>query len=111
MHYLHTLFINFMTSILLTCLIYTTILIILNSLFSLNNKTERNITDNYECGFYPLVSSSFNYKSNFLAVVLHFVLFEQELIIVLIYIFGLATTSSTIIILVFLILLYLDLLL
>jgi NADH:ubiquinone oxidoreductase subunit 3 (subunit A) len=92
-------------------LIYVILLVVLSSIFSMSiiGTLSSSSSDNYECGFYSIMSSSLKYRFNYWLIVLHFVLFEQELFIALMIIYGIHSLSSIILILLLLILLFIDL--
>ena len=68
------------------------------------------LSDNFECGFYPILMSMLKYKLNYWILTIYFIIFEQELILVLLLTFCIKTFNENIILCFLLGLLFLDLL-
>ena len=67
------------------------------------------LSDNFECGFYPMLLSMLKYKLNYWILTIYFLIFEQELILVLLLTFSMKTLNENIILCFLLGLLFLDL--
>jgi NADH:ubiquinone oxidoreductase subunit 3 (subunit A) len=88
------------------------ILFCVTSIFSLIDCYTFNIillSDNFECGFYPILMSLLKYKLNYWILTIYFMIFEQELILVLLLTFCIKTFNENIILCLLLGLLFLDL--
>ena len=46
-------------------------------------------SSNFECGFYPILTSYLRYRFNYWLILIHFLISEQELILALLFLFGL----------------------
>ena len=94
-------------------LIYLMILYLLSCLFSLVTLSGllSSTSTNFEGGFYPVINSLIRYRFNYWLIVIHFVIFEIELLLILLYLFSYQTFNSSILLLVLLVMLYIDLLL
>ena len=75
---------------------YCFLLLSLSSIFSIGlfGSIISLTSDNFECGFYPILSSMLKYKINYWMITIHFLIFEQELILVLLLTFGLKTLNE-----------------
>jgi NADH:ubiquinone oxidoreductase subunit 3 (subunit A) len=67
-------------------------------------------SDNFECGFYTIVTSSMRYRFNYWMIIFHFLIFELELLMSLFLIFGLITINSNNMVCILLSLLFIELL-
>ena len=67
------------------------------------------ISNNFECGFYSIIISSLRYRFNYWLILFHFLIFEQELILALLLIYGISTLNSNVIIVVVYIISFIDL--
>jgi NADH:ubiquinone oxidoreductase subunit 3 (subunit A) len=83
-------------------------LLIVNMLFSIKSSISSNSSINYECGFLPLFSSNLTFKYHYWSSLIHFILYEQELILALLLVFG-ALSSSNLIVVLLLCMLFVDL--
>ena len=83
-------------TILITISIIITILITINIIFSimLCGKVVASTSENFECGFYSLISSLMRYRYNYWIIIIHFIIFEQELILSLFLIFGIHSFNT-----------------
>ena len=91
--------------------IYSMILFCVTSSFSLFDfSLIILLSDNFECGFYPILMSMLKYKLNYWILTIYFMIFEQELILVLLLTFCIKTFNENIILCFLLGLLFLDLL-
>jgi NADH:ubiquinone oxidoreductase subunit 3 (subunit A) len=63
-------------------------MLLANMLFNCNQNAMAAITEAYECGFYPITIATLRYQFTYWFVILHFILYEQELLIALLLIFG-----------------------
>jgi len=91
---------------------YSMILFSVTSIFSLCfSNPYILLSDNFECGFYPILLSMLKYKLNYWILTIYFLIFEQELILVLLLTFSMKTLNENIILCFLLGLLFLDLLL
>ena len=88
-------------------IIYSIILFFISCIFSFNNPYIL-LSDNFECGFYPILISIMKYKLNYWILTIIFLIFEQELILVLILIFSMKSLNENIILYFLLGLLFLD---
>ena len=66
---------------------------------------------NFEGGFYPVLNSVIRYRFNYWMITIHFVLFEIELLLSILYLFSYQTFHSSILLLFLFIMLLIDLLL
>lgn len=57
------------------------------------------LSDNFECGFYPRLLSMLKYKFNYWILTIYFLIFEQELILILLLTFSISTFNEYLIIL------------
>lgn len=96
---------------LICILIYCLILFIISLIFSINLSINifSLISSNFECGFYSIIISSLRYRFNYWLILFHYILFEQELILSLLIIYGIHTLTSNLIIIFLLIFLFIDL--
>ena len=88
-------------------IIYCLILFSITDIFSLIHFIL--LSDNFECGFYPRLLSMLKYKFNYWIITIYFIIFEQELILVLLLLFGIKTLNENIILFILLVLLIIDL--
>lgn len=79
------------------------------SLVSMSNLPS-SVSSNFECGFYPVLSTQLKYRFHYFFVVVHFIIFEQELLICILYIFSNATVISSLFLIILLAILFVDLL-
>ena len=89
-------------------LFYSMILFSVSSIFSFSNPYIL-LSDNFECGFYPILLFSLLYRINYWILTIYFLIFEQELILVLLLTFCMKTFNENIILCYLLGLLFLDL--
>ncbi len=94
-------------------MVYFVILYMISCLFSLVTLSGllSSTSLNYESGYYPVLSSNIRYRFNYWLITVHFVIFEIELLLVLLYLFSSQTFNSTILLLTLLGFLFFDLLL
>ena len=87
-------------------------LLLLSSIFSISlyNSVSSSTSDNFECGFYSIVSTSMRYRFNYWMVIFHFLIFELELLMSLFLIFGLVAINSNNMVCILLSLLFIELL-
>ena len=52
-------------------------------------------SDNFECGFYSILTSSLRYRFNYWMIIIHFLIFEQELILALLWIFSITINLNS----------------
>jgi len=92
--------------------VYIVILQIISSLFSLTTLSGllSSTSNNFESGFFAVQTSQVRYRFSMWMIVIHYVLFEIELTLVLLYLFSFITFSSQILLLILLTFLLLDLL-
>ena len=50
-------------------------------------------SSNFECGFYPILTSYLRYRFNYWLILIHFLISEQELILALLFLFGLNSNN------------------
>ena len=67
------------------------------------------VSDSYECGYYSIINSSLRFQFNYLFILLHFIVYEQELVLALLLSFSIPTYTSLIVI-GLLVILYIDIL-
>lgn len=86
----------YISLIFLSSFIYFIILITLSTIFSISlyNTISSSTTDNFECGFYSILTSSMRYRFNYWMVIFHFLIFELELLMSLFVIFGFVSFNS-----------------
>lgn len=75
---------------------YSIMLFSVTSIFSFSNPHIL-LSDNFECGFYPILISMLKYKLNYWILTIYFLIFEQELILVLLLTFSMKTLNENII--------------
>ena len=92
--------------------IYFIILLTLSTIFSISlyNTISSSTSDNFECGFYSIVTSSMRYRFNYWMVIFHYLIFELELLMSLFIIFGLVSFNSNNMVCILLSLLFIELL-
>lgn len=93
--------------------IYMFILYIISCIFSLITLSGllSSTSLNFEGGFYPVLNEKIRYRFNYWLITIHFVIFEIELLLILLYLFSYQTFNATILLMSLLILLFFDLLL
>jgi hypothetical protein len=78
-------------------LIYLILLDFLSFIFSIINYS--NIlsltSENFECGFYPVLNTIIVYRFNYWFVIVYFLIFEQELLLLLLFIFSTISLNSS----------------
>ena len=89
--------------------VYVFILFCLSLLFSLGSSSNSTISNNFECGFYSIFTSQLRYRFNYWLILFHFILFEQELIIAFLLLFGIGSVNSMFIVIFLYLLLFIDL--
>ena len=52
-------------------------------------------TDNFKCGFYSILTSSLRYRYNYWMIIIHFLIFEQELILALFWIYSITINLNS----------------
>lgn len=97
----------------LSSLAYFALLLALSTIFSIGlaNTISSSTSDNFECGFYSAVTSSMRYRFNYWMVIFHFLVFELELLMSLVLVFGLMSYGSNSLVSLLLSLLFVELLL
>lgn len=92
---------------------YVVMLLLISSLFSIRlcGKIDSFTSWNFECGFYSLFTSSVRYRLNYWLIIIHFLIFEQELILAVLLIFGCPSFNYFLKVFLLLVLLFIDLLL
>jgi len=57
----------YMIIVILVCIIYYLVVDLLSFLFSIDGSelTRSSLSDNFECGFYPIISSALRFKFNY----------------------------------------------
>lgn len=103
-----------MLSLFICMLVYVSVLVFINSLFALSRSLgnlSSSVSSSYECGFLPMINSRLRYRFVYWSILVHFVLFEQELIIAMILVNGVVTSGTLILAVLLLMLLLLDMLL
>ena len=90
--------------------IYTLFLLLLSIIFS-TSELESLISDNFECGFYSLLTLTMRYKFNYRMIIIHFIISEQELLFCFLLIFGLHITCYWMMVFVLILILFVDLVL
>ncbi len=85
-----------MAVFLVVSIFYVSIIFILSSIFSVGlfGSIISLSSDNFECGFYPILRSMLKYKFNYWMITIHFLISEQELILVLLLTGGLKTLNG-----------------
>ena len=70
--------------------IYFILLDFLSFIFSIRlcGTISSQTSDNFECGFYSILTSSLRYRFNYWMIIIHFLIFEQELILCLLWFLG-----------------------
>jgi len=68
------------------------------------------IISNFECGFYSILTTEMRWSFNYFLIIIHFLIFEQELILALLLIFGLNAFNSNNLLWILLVILFIDLL-
>ena len=66
------------------------------------------ISDNSKCGFYSIITTLIKYRFNYWLILFHFLISEQELILVLFLVFGLHSIVNGLIIVLLSIILFFD---
>ena len=103
---------GFIIALILLFILYCFLLLSLSSIFSIGlfGSIISLTSDNFESGFYPILSSMLKYKINYWMITIHFLIFEQELILVLLLTFGLKTLNENNLLCLLLGILFIDLL-
>lgn len=80
---------------LILVMLYLLLLLILLILFSINWGTITNISSSiiFECGFISSLVNYIKYKYNYWLIVFHFILFEQEILLLLFLLFSYIISS------------------
>ena len=92
LYYIYSFYIYFKSLllffILLSSFLYVIVLLFFSIIFSinLNGKIDSITNDNFECGFYSIITSLLRYRFNYYLILIHFILFEQELFLLLLLI-------------------------
>lgn len=81
-----------LSSLMVSSIGYFIFLFVFSALFSNNTMVDCS-SDNFECGFYSVVTSSMRYRFNYWMVIFHFIIFELELVVSLFLAFGLLSIS------------------
>lgn len=102
-----------MLSLFLCLLVYITLLVFINSLFAMSRSLgnlSSSVSSSYECGFLPLVNSRLRYRFVYWSILVHFILFEQELVIAMVLVNGVITSGTVMLVALLLVLLLIDML-
>ena len=93
-------------------LFYVLLLFLLSLIFSINlcSVAFSSISNNFECGFYSIIISLLRYRFNYWLILFHFLIFEQELILALLLVYGIQTLNSNWIVIILYFILFIDLL-
>ena len=75
---------------------YVLLLFLLSLIPSINlcSVAFSSISNNFECGFYSIIIPSLRYRFNYWLILFHFLIFEQELILALLLVYGIQTLNS-----------------
>lgn len=100
-----------MLSIFTITLFYFLISYFISSLFSLNftRSITQLVSSNFECGFVSFFSSLLRFRISYFIIIINFLLFEIEFILVILFIFSLSSYLISLLLLFLLLLLLLDL--
>ena len=76
--------------------IYVLLLFIFSLIFSINlcSVAFSSISNNFECGFYSIIILLLRYRFNYWLILFHFLIYEQELILALLLVYGIQTLNS-----------------
>ena len=109
-HYVMVIYLVILTLI-LVLLFYIVILFSGSSIFSIGlfYMSLCLLSDNFECGFYPILISMLKYKLNYWILTIYFLIFEQELIFILLLNSRCSSLNENIILWFLLSILFLDL--
>jgi len=66
-------------------------------------------SENFECGFYSILTTEMRFSFNYFLIILHFLIFEQELILALLLIFGVNAFNSNNLLWLLLVIIFIDL--
>ena len=103
-----------MLSLFVCLLVYVSVLVFINSLFAMSRSLgnlSSSVSSSYECGFLPVINSRLRYRFVYWSILVHFILFEQELVIALILVNGVITSGTIMLVGLLLVLLLIDMLL
>lgn len=103
-----------MLTLIFCLVVYVGALVFINSLFAMSRSlgnVSNSVSGSYECGFLPVINSRLRYRFVYWSILVHFILFEQELIIAMILVNGVITTGTIALVTLLLILLLIDMLL
>ena len=97
--------------LIISFLFYVLLLFLLSLIFSINlcSVAFSSISNNFECGFYSIIISTLRYRFNYWLILFHFLIFEQELILALLLIYGISTLNSNWIVIILYFILFIDL--
>ncbi len=72
----------------LICFIYFVLLDFLSFIFSIRlcGRLSSLTSDNFECGFYTILTSALRYRFNYWMIIINYCIFEQELILAFLWI-------------------------
>jgi NADH:ubiquinone oxidoreductase subunit 3 (subunit A) len=87
----------FMIGLIIVGTIYFILLDVLSFLFSIRLCGTMNAltSDNFKCGFYSILTSSLRYRFNYWMIIIHFVIYEQELILALLWIYSITINLNS----------------
>ena len=90
---------------------YVLLLFLLSLIPSINlcSVAFSSISNNFKCGFYSIIISSLRYRFNYWLILFHFLIFEQELILALLLVYGISTLNSNGIIIILYLISFIDL--
>jgi len=88
--------------------LYLVIIYFLMNIFSLLYNLKLN-SSNFECGFYSNITLTMRYKFNYWMIIIHFMIFEQELLFCFLLLFGLHSNAVYVFIFLVLFILFVDL--
>jgi len=96
--YLFTFVFLFLYILMLFCVLISLVLVFLsvNKILGFMNSSQ-SPSSNYECGFYPLLTSNFRFKVNYWMILFLFLIWDLELILGIFYIFSVNSLSSYIV--------------
>ena len=101
-----------MIGIVIFSLSFMLILIVLKSIFGVSvldyGLSSSISSENFECGFYTVLTSVLRYRVNYYATIIHYIFFEQELIIAFLLLFNYSSVVNEVLIVLLLSVLYID---
>lgn len=98
--------------VLVISFLYKLLVLILSLIFSINScgTISSSTSNNFECGFYSIITSSLRYRFNYWMIIIHFLLFEIELILALLLLYAWQVLSSLVLLCILLDMLFFDVL-